>query len=164
MAAGKQRGYTLIAVLVVLAIMMLGLSTAGPLWSQQSKRDREKELLKIGMLYAQAIERYRQDSPGSDKRYPRSLVELLADNRFVGTKRYLRRLYPDPIANNPAQAWGLLRNGDGQITGVFSQSTDVPIAQSPLTLADAQFGEIVLPPAKQYSDWKFSFATATALP
>ena len=145
---GPARGFAFVAVLVLLALCMLGLSIAGPLWSQQAKREREQELLRIGALYAQALQSYRDASPGSLKQYPQTLQALLYDTRFVGTQRHLRKLYADPVGNG--KPWGLLLDKDQRITGVYSQSEDAPIAQGPLDL-----GQVPLDPARRYADWKF---------
>jgi len=148
----SQSGYTLVALLVVVFVMALGLSVAGPTWREQNRRLRERELMRIGMLYARAVAEFRASSPGSLKAYPRSLDELVLDPRFLGVRRHLRRLYPDPI--DPAQPWGLTKDADGNITGVYSQSADAPVAGGPVDL-----GDLVLAPAQHYSDWKFSLPT-----
>lgn len=145
-----ERGFAFVAVLVLLAVCALGLSIAGPLWSQQVKRDRERELLRIGALYAQALAAYREGAPGSLKQYPTRLESLLLDARFVGTMRHLRKLYPDPV--NPGQPWGVVLDTDGRIAGVYSRSDEAPLIQGPVDLGN----DIALPPAKRYSDWKFT--------
>jgi len=144
----QQQGFTLVAVLVLLALCMLGLAVVGPQWSQQVRREREQELLRVGALYVQAIAEYRSTSPGSLKQYPLRLQDLLVDTRFVGTARHLRELYADPV--NPKQPWGLVQNEEGRITGVYSLSEEAPLAERAIDL-----GVAVLPPAKHYSDWKF---------
>lgn len=149
-----QGGYTFVAALLLLALVSLGLSIAGPLWSQQAQRERERELLRIGALYAQALERYRELSPGSVKQYPPTLDALLLDTRFVGTQRHLRKAYGDPV--NPGAAWGLLRDSNGRIVGVHSLSAVAPLAQGAVVLDDR-----VLPPVTRYSDWKFIAKGAT---
>ena len=143
-----QGGFAFVAVLVLLALCMLGLSIAGPLWSQQVKREREQELLRIGALYANALANYRAASPGSLKQYPVSMQDLLFDTRYLGTQRYLRKLYADPM--NPRQSWGLMLDAERRIVGVYSRSDDPPIAEGSIEL-----GNIILSPAKRYSDWKF---------
>jgi len=142
-------GYTLVALLALMAVVSIGLAIAGPTWADQRRRERERELLRVGALYAHALAQYRESAPGSLKTYPRSLQELVLDKRFVGVSRHLRRLYPDPL--EPSRPWGVVRDIDGYITGVFSQSQDVPLASGPLSL-----GDLVLPAAHRYSDWKFS--------
>lgn len=148
MRAGSQRGYSFVAVLVLLALCMLGLSVAGPMWSQQVRREREQELLRIGNLYAEAIAAYYHSSPGSLKQYPQRLEQLLVDTRYVGMRRYLRTLYADPV--NPGQPWGLVLNAEQRIVGVYSRSEQAPIAEGVQELAATQ-----LEPARRYADWKF---------
>ena len=85
-------------------------------------------MLRIGALYVQALERYRRSSPGTDKRLPLELEELLMDQRFVGTVRHLRRLYPDPVGSTGR--WGVVRGEDGRIQGVHSLSEDEPLIEA----------------------------------
>ena len=134
--------------LVVLAVISVGLAIAGPLWSQGVRREHEHDLLRIGATYAQALADYRDQSPGSDKRFPMTLGQLLNDERMVRMTRHLRRLYPDPVA--PESPWGLIRDDRGAIQGVFSQSDDTPLAQGP-----QQAGSLVMPPVAHYSEWRF---------
>lgn len=152
MRAGSRkprRGYTLVGVLVLLALCMLGLSIAGPMWSQQVRRDREQDLLRVGVLYAQAIAAYYGASPGSAHQYPERLEQLASlDSRLVGMRRYLRQLYPDPVSRG--EPWGLVLNEQGRIVGVYSRSQDPPLREGPVDL-----GTVQLPAAQHYSDWKF---------
>jgi type II secretory pathway pseudopilin PulG len=144
----RSRGHTFVAALLLVALVSLGLAVVGPIWSQQAQRERERDLLRIGSLYAQAIANYRNVSPGTLKQYPPSLDALLADSRFVGTMRHLRKAYADPV--NPGQPWGLLRDGAGGVMGVYSLSTEAPLTQGSVSLMDGS-----LPAATRYSDWKF---------
>lgn len=151
MRAGEQRGrngFTFVAVLLLLALVSLGLAAVGPLWSQQARRDREQELLRIGALYAQAIARYRDVSPGSVKQYPASLDDLLLDRRFVGTMRHLRKAYADPL--DPRRPWGLVRNDAGGVIGVYSQSEGEPLTRAPM-----ERDGVRLSPARRYSELLF---------
>lgn len=115
-----EAGYTFVAVLVLLAVCMLGLSVAGPLWSDAVKREREQELKRIGSLYATALQTYRDASPGSLKQYPQRLDALLLDNRYVGIRRHIRKLYADPT--NPNEPWGLVLDEQQRIRGLYSTS------------------------------------------
>ena len=143
-----QAGYTLIAMLAAVALIALALSVAGPRWADQNRRAREQELLRVGGLYARAIAEFREDSPGTLKTYPRSLDELTLDKRFVGVRRHLRELYPDPL--DPARPWGLVQDLDGNVVGVFSRSTDEPLIPGAVSLQG-----VTLAPAHHYADWKF---------
>ena len=143
-----HEGFAIPVVLAGIALMALALSAAGPLWSQQQQREREQELFRVGLIYAQALAAYRDASPGGEKVLPTHLEQLLLDSRFVGTQRHLRRLYPDPL--NSRQPWGLLRDEHRRITGVYSQSERAPVARGYVELTDRR-----LNPARTYGDWVF---------
>ncbi len=143
------RGFTWLWVLAALASLSAGLAAAGPLWREQDQRDREQQLMRLGALYADALTRYYDSSPGGVKHFPGDLAELLEDKRFVGTVRHLRRLYPEPI--DPARGWGLVRAPDGGIAGVYSQSDRQPFHTAPLSAGGREMAE-----ARRYSDWKFT--------
>ncbi len=142
------RGYGLVAVLVLLALASLALSVAAQSWSADARRDKEQQLLRIGTLYVQALERYRRGSPGTDKRLPQELAELQRDERFVGTVRHLRQLYPDPVG--ATGQWGIVRGDDGRVRGVYSLSEAEPLISGPVRRPGVR-----LAAARRYSDWKF---------
>jgi hypothetical protein len=142
-----EGGFAFVAMLVLLAVCMLGLSAAGPLWSHESQRERELELLRIGALYAGALKSFRDASPGSMAEYPQRLEQLLQDDRFVGVRRHLRKLYADPLA--PGRPWGIVRDDRGGIVGVYSQSDDRPLSSAPQQAPKLQRD------AQRYADWKF---------
>ena len=144
----RVAGFTLVWVLAAIAILSVGLAALGPQWADQAHREREQDLLRVGQLYAQAIARYQALSPGSLKQYPSDLQQLLLDNRFAGTQRHLRKLYPDPL--DPSRPWGIIRSPDGGILGVFSQSAAMPLRRAALDLDG-----LVLEPATRYDEWKF---------
>ena len=150
---GAQRGFTYVWLLALVAVLGIGLAAAGPLWAEEAKREREAELLRVGQSYAEAIARYHRMSPGSVKRFPTELDQLLTDTRFVGTVRHLRTLYPDPVTRG--QPWALVRAPDGGIQGVASQS-----AEPPLRVTAVELGAVHLSAAQRYSDWRFIAPTA----
>lgn len=146
--SSRQRGYAFVMVMALVALLALALSHIGPVWVDDARRDREQELLRVGGLYAQAIQDYRAASPGSLKSWPPRLEDLLLDKRFVGTRRHLRNLYPDPLA--PGRPWGLIKAPDGGIQGVYSQDTREPFRRGLVELPAA-----TLNPARRYDDWIF---------
>ncbi len=149
MAAGRcQEGFTFVWVLMAVAVFSLSLSVVGPRWADAAKRDRERELLKIGVMYAKAIAAYRAASPGSVKTFPPKLESLLSDERMVSTRRYLRQLYPDPV--DPARPWGVILGSDGTVRGVYSLAETAPLNGEAIDL-----DSVALAPAQRYSDWKF---------
>ena len=147
-ARTAQQGFTFVWVLMAVAIFSLGLAVIGPRWSDDARRDKERELLKIGTMYAKAIADYRAASPGSVKNYPPKLESLLSDERMVSMTRYLRKLYADPL--DPSRSWGVVLGPDGTVRGVYSLADAAPLNNEAIDL-----GVLALPPAQRYSDWKF---------
>lgn len=143
-----HQGFTYVWVMAVLAVMGVAMSALATLWVEELRREREQELIRVGVAYARAIQSYRDSSPGSARLSPRTLEHLVLDERFPRPRRHLRRLYADPVeANAP---WGLITDGDGRIQGVFSRST-----QAPLKRVAFEVDGLALPAANRYSDWKF---------
>jgi type II secretory pathway pseudopilin PulG len=145
----RQRGFGWLFVLIMLAVTSATGALVAQRWSDQMSREKERLLLRVGNAYAQALAEYRASSPGSDKRYPQTLEQLVLDDRFVGKRRHLRTLYADPITGQPD--WVLLRDARGDITGVRSRSEKQPwvrVAQR-LDFTD-------LPAAERYADWAFT--------
>lgn len=147
----KPRGFTLIAVLA--ALLLLGLASQGVMTyvSHEVQREREKELLRIGEMYARAIQAYYESSPGSVKGWPQRLTDLTEDRRFVEVRRHIRKVYADPVGRSAE--WGIVMASDGTgIAGVHSLSD-----AAPLRTAAVELGDKVLDPAARYADWKFVY-------
>lgn len=156
MRATKQiRGATYIAVLLFLAITTALLGTTATVWSKERARTREAELLWIGMEFREAIGRYYENSPGSVKIYPPSLEALIEDRRYLSLKRYLRRVYPDPMTREAR--WGLVRGPDGGIMGVHSLSEARPIKRAGFPIVLRRFES-----ATSYREWVFAYVPLTA--
>jgi type II secretory pathway pseudopilin PulG len=157
MRAGKslfvfthQHGFTFVAVLAAMLIAALAAQAVVLRVSQQDMREREDQLLRVGQAYRIAIKQYYETTPGSTKQWPRVLEDLTDDKRFVVIRRHLRDLYPDPITRTAD--WGLIRAGDGGISGVYSTSIDTPVKTSSVRVGDAVF-----PAIAQYSDRRFEY-------
>jgi type II secretory pathway pseudopilin PulG len=148
MRPDKQRGFTYVAVLAILALLGIALAAVGTRWADRVQREREQELLRVGKLYAQAILAYHRGSPGSDKTWPKTIQDLELDPRMLGTVRYLRAPYTDPMV--PGQPLALVRAADDTIHGVYSTSTAAPFREGTIDLS-----VVVLAPAQRYSDWQF---------
>jgi len=84
------------------------------------------------------------------QRYPKKLEDLLKDPRVPGVKRYLRKIYIDPITGE--KDWGLMRGKDGGIFGVYSKSEQQPIKVMNFKAANKRFQGM-----KRYSDWVFIY-------
>jgi type II secretory pathway pseudopilin PulG len=143
-------GFTYLGLLFIVAMMSASLALVGLVWHAAQKREKEKELLFVGNQYRQAIGRYFLATPGNIKQYPHSLDDLLKDARRLNTRRYLRRLYADPITGN--SKWGLVKASDGGIMGVYSLSEDEPIKTSNFKGLDKDFEN-----KKSYAEWWFIY-------
>jgi type II secretory pathway pseudopilin PulG len=170
----KQRGFTYLAILA--ALTLLALSTNGVMTyvSQQAQREREDDLLRTGQVFVQAINDYYLASPGSVRKLPQQLEDLLDDKRQVSIRRYLREIYRDPTTNKAD--WDLVRGADGGVYGLRSRNDQGPIRTTPVSLLietssiDPMKGTqpvrttITLPAAQHYSDWIFEFRPMTSQP
>lgn len=145
---GEERGFTYIALLIFIAIMGVGLAATGEVWHMAMKREKEQELLFAGDQIRNAIIMYYNNAPGPGARYPMSLDDLLKDPRYPETKRYLRKIYPDPVTNG--SKWEYINGPNGEILGVHSTSEEEPAKKSNFSVADMEFeGKM------KYSDWIF---------
>lgn len=146
----KQSGFTYLAILFVIAIAGVVLAATSFNWSQAGQREKERELLFIGNQFRHAIGLYYEKSPGTAKRYPRTLDELLKDDRQLGIQRYLRKIYIDPMTRKAE--WGTVPALDGGVMGVHSLSDGEPLKRANFDYANRTFEG-----ATKYSDWIFSY-------
>jgi hypothetical protein len=123
------------------------------IWSTASQREKERELLLIGAQFREAIGQYYEKSPGALKRYPETLEGLLKDERQLGTQRYLRKVFFDPVTRS--NKWGLVMSPMGGIMGVHSLSDAPPIKNA--KFLDADFD---LSGKTKYSEWLFVYRSA----
>jgi type II secretory pathway pseudopilin PulG len=140
-------GFTFIGVLVLVALVSISLTVASQVWRIAQRRDKEEQLLFVGGQIRRAIARYAANATGGE-RYPRRMADLLKDPRRPDLRRYLRKLYFDPITGGPE--WGLVKSGDF-ITGVYSLSDDEPVKKTGFPEADSDFEG-----KTKYSEWIFT--------
>lgn len=138
------------AALFLVAILGAMLAATGMIWSTAQQRDRERELLLVGEQFRRAIAQYYEKSPGSLKRYPGSLNDLLIDERHLSTQRYLRRMFIDPMTSS--NKWGLVPAPEGGIMGVHSLSEERPLKSANFSEADRE-----LSGKTKYSEWQFVY-------
>lgn len=93
-----EQGYAMAVLLVAMAILMVFLGMAIPVWNQQAKREREEELLFRLRQYAHAVVLYQRRIPGGQPPSVDALVE----------QRFLRKKYLDPMTGKD---FALLRVG-----------------------------------------------------
>jgi type II secretory pathway pseudopilin PulG len=146
-------GFTYIGLLLLIALMGTAVAGAAIVHHQQAQREKEKELLFVGEQFRRAIGQYYEGSPGGDKRFPATLEDLLSDSRYPSTKRYLRRIYFDPMT--ASREWGLIRGPGDRIIGVHSLSQSKPVKVSGFAERYADFASV-----ESLSDWKFVYTVA----
>lgn len=148
--ARREGGFTYFVLLAVIAAMGFVLATAGEVWHMALKREKEQELLFVGDQFRRAFNLYNLHTPGNARRFPLSLDELLKDPRHPGVKRYLRKIYADPVSGS--SQWGLIKGPNGEIFGVHSLSQEEPLKKSGFRLVDAKFEG-----RAKYSEWVFMY-------
>lgn len=144
----RQHGFTYLLVLLLIGLMGMGLAAVGTLWRTEAQREREAELLFIGMQYRQAIQRYYELDP-DQPRMPPSIDALIEDTRRTEPVRHLRRAWRDPFGG----AWRLIETEEGRgIAGVASTSTREPFRKRGFPAGLESFEQ-----AASYADWQFVF-------
>jgi type II secretory pathway pseudopilin PulG len=105
-SAGKtERGYVLLTLLLMVALIIVALAAVLPAISFEIRRDREQELIHRGVQYSRAIRGYYKKFG----RYPTRLEELENTNNL----RFLRKRYKDPVTG---QDFKLLHFGEVKMT------------------------------------------------
>jgi type II secretory pathway pseudopilin PulG len=101
----KERGYILLSLLLVIALMVIAAGIIIPSITFDIKRDREEEMIHRGVQYSRAIRAYYKKFG----RYPAKLEDLESANNL----RFLRKRYKDPVTGKDFQ---LLHFGDVKLT------------------------------------------------
>lgn len=107
-------GFTLIELMVVMAIVALLLSLAAPRYFNSLDKAREATLRQSLATMRDAIDKFR----GDNGRYPGSLDELVS-------RKYLRAIPPDPITGS-ASGWIIDSPDAVSGTGVYDVRSGAP--------------------------------------
>jgi type II secretory pathway pseudopilin PulG len=112
-ARSGERGFTLLGLIVAIALVLLALSVAAPRLARSLRRDREVEAVHRGNQYVRAIQLYYRKLG----HYPGSIEQLEKTNNI----RFLRQRYADPITGNAD--WRAIPVGQNKTTmkGFFGQ-------------------------------------------
>jgi general secretion pathway protein G len=143
MRRARQRGMTLVELIVAFTILMLLSTMAVPLARYKVQRDKERDLQRALDDIHKAIDKFKDDMdagkigpPKIDSdNYPESLEQLVEGVKATGAVdkkiRYLRRVPKDPMTNS--KDWGLrstrddpkaLAWGGQNVFDVYTKSSD----------------------------------------
>jgi type II secretory pathway pseudopilin PulG len=96
----KQLGFTLVALVIGMAILTITLAAVGPVIATVMRREREEELIFRGRQYARGIQLFQKRFG----RYPNTLKEM-----YENRPRTIRKLWKDPMCR--CDDWKLLLVG-----------------------------------------------------
>jgi hypothetical protein len=120
----RQRGYALLMVMFIAALMLAAVMVANPNVLTQGKREKEEEMIWRGKQYVRGIKLYYRKLG----RFPTSLDDLTKPK--TGTLRFMRQAYKDPM-NKEDGSWRLIYVGPaGQLVGSLKppQTISIPAA------------------------------------
>lgn len=145
-------GFAYLWTLMLVAFLGISMVIVGHTYQTSVRRQQERELLFVGHEFRNAIGRFYE----AGQKYPQTLEDLLQDPRSPNAKRYLRRIYTDPITGKAD--WELIRI-EGKIVGLHSISNKVPIKQANFDSVDSGFLS-----KRKYADWVFTYPHNLILP
>lgn len=143
-----QRGFTYLGLMLIIATMGAALAATAMVWSTVVQREKERELLFIGDEFRKALKGFAAAARNTNERSPRTLEQLIKDPRYPDTRRYLRKLYVDPMTGK--REWGLHKDQSGGIVGVFSLSEAKPLKVADFSPRNRDFEG-----KTKYSEWIF---------
>lgn len=129
-----DRGYTLVALVIGMAVLTILLAAVGPVIATVMKREREEELLFRGRQYARGVQLFQKRFG----RYPNSLKEM-----YENRPRTVRKLWKDPMCR--CDNWHLLILGSPDAlpfrTGVGGQQPGTGLPPPRPTPTPGPFGK-----------------------
>jgi hypothetical protein len=119
-----ERGYALLMVVFLAALMLIAASTATLSVYQQGIRDREEEMIWRGQQYARGVKLY-------FRKHGRFPADLEALTKVENGVRFMRQAYRDPM-NREDGSWRLIQVGPaGQLIGSLTQTGGVQLPPPP---------------------------------
>ena len=149
-----NRGFTYIAVMILVVVIGIALSMTGRYWSTVAQLEKEEELLFRGDQIRKGIEQYYKwtaQKHGGQGLYPESFEELLKSKFSMAPKRSLRNIYIDPMTGKAD--WVVFTDpASKRMMGVRSSSNDEPLKVSNFPFIYKDFEG-----KTKYSDWVFVY-------
>jgi type II secretory pathway pseudopilin PulG len=152
MAPSRQRGFTYLGLIILLAIMALVAAAGLKMGTLLQRAAAEEELLEIGAQFSEALRSYAAATAPGKPTQPPTLQDLLKDPRFPNPRRHLRKIFVDPMTGKAE--WGVIWLGDKiGVLGVYSLSN-----ARPLKVANFDIRFLNMENREKISDWKFLMA------
>ena len=129
----RESGYTLVIIVLTIAIMSIFMAVAVQTVEFQMRREREAELIFRGQQYVEAIRLYK----AKYGRHPMQLKEI-----WEAKPKVIRKPWKDPITDS--EDWGLIFLGqEGRRIGPENAFPGTPIATETVTYRDraSPFGD-----------------------
>ncbi len=145
----SNKGFTYISLLFAIVIIGVSLSAIGRQWSLIDRADKEEELLFRGDQFVRAIDAYYKSAHGQANLYPKTFDHLLKDPRSLTPRRYLRKIYKDPLTGK-ADWIPIIEKKSGRIKGVKSRSDNPPLKEDDFPERYKYFKG-----KGSYSEWEF---------
>ena len=139
MSRRAQGGFTYVGLLLLLAVLALASLLTSEVAATATRRAQERELDGIGREFADALRAYARVTPAGASARPMRLDDLLKDPRVFVTRRFLRRIYVDPLTGRAE--WGTMVAPGGGIVAVYS------LAKQDRLYGDLPAGNATLSPA-----------------
>ena len=146
-------GFTYIGLMITIMILGIMMGIVGQSWKMSSKREKEADLIWIGHQYRRAISMYyngRSLKTPHPPAYPQTLDDLIKEPRTLGTIRYLRKKWNDPMTGK--DDWVFTMDGQQHIRGVHSASDGETLKRDGFDWYDRKcIGKT------RYSEWLFEY-------
>ena len=118
MSRRRESGFTYVGLLLLLALLALASLLTAQVAETATRRAQEREADGIGREFADALRAYGRATPAGAGTRPQRLEDLLKDPRVPATRRFLRRVYVDPLTGRAE--WGTAVAAGGGIVAVYS--------------------------------------------
>lgn len=145
---GPAQGFAYLFLLMAVGVLAGTTAWAVQAGAALARQGAEAQLLAVGGQFGAALDSYAKATPLGQHTAPRTLAELLRDPRYPQPMRHLRRLFDDPLTGQAN--WGLIRDSQGYIVGVYSLAPGRPLKQAGFAADLAHLYE-----AERYADWVF---------